>query len=186
MQLVTIEQKQHQVLRHPAREVRFPLDNDVLLFIEEFRSYFFDMKSPFGKPAGLAATQVGRDLRIIIIQVPPEAKQIRKDVFDTLEPTVLINPSYQPILDEGLSKDWEGCYSVPGMMGEVYRHTAIRYEACHEDGSRVAEIARGFLARLIQHEVGHLNGELYIDLFKPDCRRGNFDDMMKIRLGEQG
>ncbi|VVC75770.1 Peptide deformylase [Aquicella siphonis] len=183
MQLVTIEQMNHEVLRHPAREIVFPLNADVMQFIQELKHYFDNLKSPFGKPAGLAATQVGKALRIIIIQVPPEARQIRKDVYDTLPPTVLINPSYAPV-DESKNKDWEGCYSVPGLMGEVYRYTEIEYQAYREDGMLITGTARGFLARLIQHEVGHLNGELYVDLFQSDCRRGNFDDMMKIRLSE--
>ena len=184
MHLVTKDLPDHAVLRRPAEKVKFTLDENTQQFIEKFKLFFANLKSPLGKPAGLAATQVGMSLRIVIIQVPPEAKTIRKDVYDALPPTILINPSYEPILDAGENKDWEGCYSVIDKMGEVYRHTAIQYEAFNEDGEKLQGVARGFLARLIQHEVGHLNGELYVDLIQSDCRYGTFDEMIKIRKQE--
>ncbi|RDI43345.1 peptide deformylase [Aquicella lusitana] len=186
LQLVTHDLADHRVLREPAREVSFPLDEEIRQFIEELRVFFSDLESPLGKPAGLAATQVGMPLRIAIIQVPPEAKRIRKEVYDTLPPTVLINPVYFPILEEGKNKDWEGCYSVTDKMGEVYRYTAIHYEACDGNGKTITGTARGFLARLIQHEVGHLNGELYIDLLSEDCRFGSLEKMLAIRREEMG
>src|SRR5579863_1679109 len=109
MQLVTIDLAQHEVLRQIAAEVQFPLDVKTKKFIEELEIFFAELKSPFGKPAGLAAPQVGISQRIIIIQIPPEAKQLRKDVYDVLPPTVLINPIYTPILEDGECKDWEAC-----------------------------------------------------------------------------
>lgn len=184
MQLVTIDIPHHEVLRHPAQEVIFPLDTQTQNFIADLQAFFTHMESPFGKPAGLAAPQVGESLRIIIIQVPEEAKRVRKDVYDTLPPTILINPSYVPMTEVGKTKDWEGCYSVPNKMGEVYRYTAIHYQAFDQDGKKITGIAHGFLARLIQHEVGHLNGQLYIDAKCEDCRFGTLHDMMVIRKKE--
>lgn len=184
MELVTIEMTQHNVLRTRAQEVTFPLDAKTQTFIQQLREFLEDLKSPLAKPAGLAAPQVGLSERIIIIQVPPEAKTMRKDVFDVLPPTVWINPSYTPVEKDGKNKDWEGCYSVSNKMGEVYRYNTIQYKAFTPEGKHVNGIARGFLARLIQHEVGHLNGELYIDLLCADCRFGSLDDMMLIRKKE--
>jgi|SRR5579885_3437994 peptide deformylase len=184
MQLVTNTMPDHEVLRRPAREIVFPVDSQVKQFLHEMQEFFANLKSPFGKPAGLAATQVGMPWRVIIIQVPPEAKQVRKDVYDTLPPTFIINPVYIPNVDEGKTKDWEGCYSVPDKMGEVYRYTSIQYSGYAPDGKKIEGIAKGFLARLIQHEVGHLNGELYTDLLCDDCRFGLVDVMLKIRQSE--
>lgn len=180
MELVTINLPHHEILRQHAQEIMFPLDTKANEFIYEIRKFLPTLKNP----AGLAAPQVGTSLRIIIIQVPPEVKQLRKNVYDTLPPTVLINPSYTPIANQGKNKDWEGCFSVPNKMGEVYRYNEIRYEAYTPDGKKVIGIAKGFLARLIQHEVGHLNGELYIDLLCSDCRYGTQDEMIKIRKKE--
>lgn len=180
MELVTIDLSHHEILKQRAKEVKFPLEAKTQKFIQEIREFLATLKNP----AGLAAPQVGVSLRIIIIQVPPEVKEIRKDVYDTLPPTVLINPFYTPIAKQSKNKDWEGCFSVPNKMGEVYRYNAIKYEAYTPDGKKITGVAKGFLARLIQHEVGHLNGELYIDLLSSDCRYGSQDEMLKIRKKE--
>ncbi len=185
LQLVTVKSSpaQRAVLREPAQIVPFPLDKNTRTFIKSFRTFFKTLESPYGKPAGLAAPQVGVPLKIIIMQIPPEAKKIRKDVFNTLPLTIWINPSYVPV-NQAETKDWEGCYSVPNKMGEVYRYQAIQYEAYTLTGKKITGIAKGFFARLIQHEVGHLNSELYIDLPCKDCRRGSMEKMMKLRKQE--
>lgn len=184
MQLVTMDTPDHAILRKPAETVKFPLDEKTKNFINDFYAFLFDLKSPFSKPAGMAAPQVGVPKRIMIIQIPPEAKQIRKDVFDELPPTVLINPSYTPI-SQTKNKDWEACYSVPDCMGEVYRYDEIQYEAYTPDGEKISARAKGFLARLIQHETGHLNGELFIDLIEDGCRIGPLSEMLEIRRRER-
>lgn len=184
MQLMTIELPHHDILRASAGTVKFPLDKRERQFIKEFQMFFHDLKSPLGKPAGLAAPQVSLSKRIIIFQIPPEAKLIRKNVYDIYPPTIWINPSYVPNKNAGKNKDWEGCYSVTNKMGEVYRYNEIHYQAYTIDGKKIEGIAKGFFARLIQHEVGHLNGQLYIDLLCEDCRFGPQDAMMKIRKQE--
>ncbi len=74
--------------------------------------------------------------------------------------TVLINPEIEP-LGEELALGWEACLSVPGLAGEVPRFTAIRYRAQGLDGERFEREARGFHARVVQHECDHLDGLLY-------------------------
>lgn len=185
MQLVTVDMPDHDVLRQRAKEVIFPLDFATVDFIEEFYKFFTEsLESPLSKPAGLAAPQVGVPLRIIILQIPPEAKKLRKDVYDELPPTIFINPNYVPA-SEKKSKDWEACYSVPGKMGEVFRYDEIHYEALTPFGEKISGTARGFLARSIQHETGHLDGELYLDLLEPECRYGVFEEMFEIRMRER-
>ena len=123
---------------------------------------------------------MGHALRIIIIQVPESAKARRKDVYDVLPPTVLINSSYTPVEAAGENKDWEGCFSVPDKMGEIYRYNEIHYTAYTPEGKEIGGVARGFLARLIQHEIGHLNAELYIDRLRPDCRYDSIENVMQM------
>ena len=184
MDLVTLDTPHHEILRQQAHEVHLPLNAQDKAFIESMRKFFDVLESSIHKPAGLAAPQVGKSLRVIIINVPPDATKYRKFVYDTIPPTILINPSYTPIIKEGQTKDWEGCYSVTDKMGEVYRYNAIRYEAYSFDGKKITAVAKGFLARVIQHEVGHINGKLYIDLLCSDCRYCAIYKMMAIRKKE--
>lgn len=184
MQLVTIDQGCHEMLRTPTEPVAFPLSSKIKQFIEKFKVFIKTLESPYGKPAGLAATQVGVDWQIFLLQIPEEAKKIRKDVFDVVPLSVWINPQFTPIEVEGKYKDWEGCYSVPDQMGEVYRYKAVAYEAYTPEGEKIEGVARGLLARIIQHEVGHLRGQLFTDLVTDDCRCGSFEEMWKIRKQE--
>ena len=169
------------MLRRPAQAVTFPLSRDIKQLIAQMRQFIDELASPYGKPAGLAAPQVGYAHQIIFFQIPPEAKGIRKDVFDTEPLTVLINPSFTPNVAAGKYKDWEGCYSVPDKMGEVERYNEITFQGFTESGEKIQRTARGLLARIIQHEIGHLNGELYIDLLTPDCRFGSQEEMWLLR-----
>ena len=142
-----------------------------------------------GDPSGLAATQVGYSWRAAFIQMPEDTKKYRKDACDVIPLTVLINPVYEPIVEDGKVKDWEACYSVPDMMGEVYRYKTIHCSWYDLEGNKHERIARGFLARLLQHEIGHLNAEVYVDLIEPDCRFGPMDEMEKLykkELAEEG
>ena len=66
-------------------------------------------------------------------------------------------------------------------MGEVWRYTEIEFEGFTAAGQKIQRHAQGLLARIIQHEVGHLNGELYIDLITSDCRFGSKAEMLPIR-----
>ena len=180
LQLVTLDSPEHSVLRTPAKTIQFPLDSETQQFIRDLQIFFRDLKSPLGNPAGLAAPQVGHALRIVIIQIPETAKARRKGVYDVIPPTVLINPAYTPVEAAGEGKDWEGCFSVPDRMGEVYRYNEIHYTAYTPEGKQINAVAHGFLARLIQHEVGHLNAELYIDRLRPDCRFDSVENVMKM------
>lgn len=113
---------------------------------------------------GLAAPQVHVSLRLIVFRVPRE----RADDPDALEGsargpvplTVLINPEIDVVGDE-CEAGWEQCLSVPGLTGLVPRPRRIRYTGVNLDGVRVARLADGFHARVVQHECDHLDGILY-------------------------
>ena len=106
---------------------------------------------------GLAAPQIGVDLRLMIFgfdsnpRYPDEAP---------VPVTTLFNP-WLEVLTEATEDGWEGCLSVPGMRGMVPRATHIRYGGTLEDGGAMEREARGFHARVFQHEFDHLNGVLY-------------------------
>lgn len=184
MEIITIFQKNHDILKHKAKTVTFPLSIEVKNFIDEMKNFIINLPSPYGKPAGLAAPQLGKSLRIIFIQVPEEAKKARKNVLQTMPLTLLINPTYTPISEKVDSKDWEACYSAPDLMGEVWRYNEINYNYYDIEGNLIKNKAKGFLARLIQHEIDHLNGRLYLDLIQEDCRLGPLEAMMEIRKKE--
>lgn len=106
---------------------------------------------------GLAAPQVGIDLRLLIFGFESNPRYPDERPVPV---TTLMNP-WLEILTEETEDGWEGCLSVPGMRGLVPRATHIRYGGTLEDGSKVAREAQGFHARVFQHEFDHLNGVLY-------------------------
>src|SRR5215469_4766114 len=106
--------------------------------------------------AGLAAPQVHIPLRVVVFQAPDDRTDTavpETERFDhTAALTVLINPE--------IEGGWEGCLSVPGLRGFVERPKHIRYRGRDLDGQEIARTARGFHARVVQHEVDHLDGIL--------------------------
>jgi peptide deformylase len=107
--------------------------------------------------AGLAAPQVGVSVRVVIFGVTANPR------YPDIEPvpdTVLINPVLTPLSGEE-EEGWEGCLSVPGMRGWVPRFAKLRYSGYDERGRRFQRDVEGFHARVVQHEVDHLDGILY-------------------------
>ena len=75
--------------------------------------------------------------------------------------TLWINPSYEP-LGEEMHEDYEACFSVKDIAGLVRRYKQVHYRAYDKDGKLIEGKAEGFLARIIQHEIDHLNGILFL------------------------
>ena len=115
--------------------------------------------------AGLAAPQVHVPLRLVVFQAPGERADpglAEGEQFDHTAPlTCLINPEIL-ILDGTVEGGWEGCLSVPGLRGFVERPAHIRYRGFGLDGKVIERTARGFHARVVQHECDHLDGRLYV------------------------
>ena len=107
--------------------------------------------------AGLAAPQIGVGLRVVIFGFEQNP---RYPAAEDVPFTVLINPKLTP-LGEGLVDGWEGCLSVPGMRGLVPRYRQLRYTGIGADGTAIDRIVGDFHARVVQHEVDHLDGILY-------------------------
>jgi peptide deformylase len=123
--------------------------------------------------AGLAAPQIGVGLRVVIFGVQSNP---RYPGIEAVPDTVLINPEIQPLSDE-LEEGWEGCLSVPGMRGWVPRFGKIRYSGQDERGQRFERTVEGFHARVVQHEVDHLDGVLYPMRIR-DFTRFGFNDAL--------
>jgi len=107
--------------------------------------------------AGLAAPQIGVGLQVVIFGVH---RNPRYPDAEEVPDTVLVNPVLEPIGDEEV-EDWEGCLSVPGLRGIVPRYRRLRYRGADERGVSIDRTVEGFHARVVQHEVDHLNGILY-------------------------
>ncbi len=107
--------------------------------------------------AGLAAPQIGVDLRVVIFGGGPSP---RYPDASAVPDTVLINPVLTP-LSEDEEGGWEGCLSVPGLRGWVPRWASLRYTGFDASGKVIDRIAESFHARVVQHECDHLDGILY-------------------------
>ncbi|PKQ06878.1 MAG: peptide deformylase [Alphaproteobacteria bacterium HGW-Alphaproteobacteria-12] len=149
----------HPVLGGGAKPVPDPAAPEVAALIRDMIETMIDANG-----AGLAAPQVYEPWRIVVFQAPesrsPEGAG-EEETFDHTAPlTVLINPEIE-ILTPEIEKGWEGCLSVPGLRGAVPRYTALRYRGWTPEGKKLERMARGFHARVVQHECDHLDGILY-------------------------
>ncbi|HEY2145093.1 MAG TPA: peptide deformylase [Steroidobacteraceae bacterium] len=107
--------------------------------------------------AGLAAPQIGVGLRVVIFGFEENSRYPAEDAVPF---TVLINPELTP-LGAAQVEDWEGCLSVPGMRGLVPRYRDLRYTGFDAAGNPIDRTVKDFHARVVQHEVDHLDGILY-------------------------
>ncbi len=155
MAILKIARIGHPVLRAPSA----PVDNPTAPFIQQLIEDMVDTMHDAGG-TGLAAPQVHVPKRIVLFTVYPERAKAEGDENGGVPLTVLINPEITPLSDEK-ELGWEGCLSIPGMMGQVPRFTHIRYSAYDLGGERFEREARGFHARVVQHECDHLDGILY-------------------------
>lgn len=128
--------------------------------------------------AGLAAPQIGVSRRVAIFGVNSNPRYPNAEPVPT---TILINPVIE-ILTEEMDEMWEGCLSVPGMRGVVPRYTHLRYSGFDQHGAPFECEARGFHARVVQHECDHLDGVLYLRRVK-DLRLFGFEEELLKTAG---
>ncbi len=133
----------HPVLRSRARSVA-KINETTILLLNDMAETMYDHKG-----VGLAAPQIGIAKRLIVVD-PGEDRLLK-----------LINP--RCLEAEGEEIAVEGCLSVPGIYGEVPRATRLLVEALDPRGNAVRLEAEGFLARILQHEMDHLEGILFLD-----------------------
>jgi peptide deformylase len=123
--------------------------------------------------AGIAAPQIGVGLRVVIFELKdnPRYPHIKPVPY-----TVLVNPTLTALTEEQ-DEGWEGCLSVPGMRGLVPRFTQLRYQGFDEHGTPLDRTVEGFHARVVQHEVDHLEGILFPQRVR-DLRNFGFEDVL--------
>lgn len=125
---------------------------------------------------GLAAPQVGKSIRLFIVDASPLEEEESKDFKK-----VFINPT---ILEE-FGEEWsynEGCLSIPGIRGEVTRHSKLKIQYLDENWNEHTEEYSGMPARIIQHEYDHIQGVLFVDHFsslKKQLMKGKLTNVSK-------
>ena len=111
---------------------------------------------------GLAAPQIGRPLRLSVIETMPKVDEEGNEIENSRDLFIIANPEIiWESRDELLGV--EGCLSIPGYVGEVARAEKIRVRAQDRNGRKIRLRLSGWTARIFQHEIDHLNGILYID-----------------------
>ena len=123
--------------------------------------------------AGIAAPQIGVSLRVVMFEM---AQNPRYPDIAPIPLTVLVNPVLTPLGDEQ-DCGWEGCLSVPGMRGLVPRYRGLHYSGLDQHGQPFERTVRGFHARVVQHEVDHLDGILYPQRIR-DLSQFGFEDAL--------
>jgi peptide deformylase len=151
----------HPHLREKSARVHV-ITNETLQLIDDMTSAALDWEDsrPHEISAALAAVQIDRLDRVVIVRSDFDDKSVR-------EFTPLINPEI--VKYEGaLINDYEGCLSVSGVYGKVPRYSRVRVKALDIEGNEIRLKADGFLARVIQHEIDHTNGTVFIDHIRDD------------------
>jgi peptide deformylase len=152
-QILTADKK---VLRQRARDVK-RVTPEIKALLREMLDTMHEAPG-----IGLAANQIGLLERLVVIELPEE-----EDEPLSGKPLFLINPEI--VSGSGVQIGEEACLSLPGYAGEVKRYEEVTVKALAENGRPVRIKAHGMLAKVLQHEIDHLNGTLYIDrLTAPD------------------
>lgn len=163
------------VLSRRAEEIPDPASEEIAALAADMAD---SMTAAGG--VGLAAPQIGVPKRIIVFKVPGErATAAAND--GPLELQVLINPVIEPLSGE-MELGWEGCLSIPGLKGEVPRYRKIAYRGFDLQGEKVLRQAEGFHARVVQHEVDHLDGILYPERMTDMRRFGYGEELLQAAV----
>ena len=202
MTLLKIARMGHPVLLRPAEKIADPTARDIRRLVEDMIETMEDAQG-----VGLAAPQVHVSRRVIVFKAPAEridaeridaeridagpvdagpidAERVDDDGEETrsVPTTALINPEFEPIGDE-MALGWEGCLSIPGLTGAVPRFSRIRYRGMSTTGQAIEREAVGFHARVVQHEIDHLDGILYT-MRMDDLGTLAFNDELRRTLAE--
>lgn len=187
MAILKVARIGHPVLNRIAEPVADPQAPEIHRLIADMVDTMADAPG-----IGLAAPQVHVPKRVVIFYVPEsrasmagedgdEDEDEDEEKSEAVPMTVLINPEIEFLSDE-VKFGVEGCLSLPGMAGEVPRHTHILYKALTPDGSAIEREANGYHARVVQHECDHLDGILYPMRMEDLSTFGFTDEMTRSEL----
>jgi peptide deformylase len=161
MSILKVARMGHPVLRARAK----PLDPSEIKSpgVQQLIDDMFETMREY-QGVGLAAPQVHHGLRLFVAGFAPRPNEDDEDEDEdaSVPLMAIINPEITAIGDE-VVEDWEGCLSIPDIRGRVPRAHEIEVKAFDRKGRRISMRARGFTARVIQHETDHLDGILFFD-----------------------
>lgn len=156
-------------LRTVAKPVE-TIDSTIKTLIDDMFDTMYDAKG-----IGLAATQVDRHVRVVVMDLAKEN--------ESPAPQVFINPVVTPLTDDTTPYQ-EGCLSVPEVYDTVERPSRVKIEALDKEGQAFSVEAEGLLAVCIQHELDHLNGIMFVDYLsrlKQDRAREKVKKVLKAK-----
>lgn len=166
------------VLRETAKEADLA-DQTVR---EKLTTLVADMKETLASAdgCGLAAPQIGESLRVVIVDGTVVA-----DMYDYLKTfrRTLINPVVLEVSQE-MNDLSEGCLSVPGIYADVRRPSRVKVEYYNEGFEKVTEVFDRYAARMVQHELDHLDGNLFVDRVAPIRRKMISKKLLNILHGK--
>lgn len=134
-----------EVLREKAKEVT-RITPSIIKLLDNMRDTMYAYKG-----VGLAAPQVGVSKRVIVVD-------IGEGLIEFINPEI--------IEAQGEAVDFEGCLSLPELIGEVKRANVVKVKGLNRNGQEIEIDTDGYLARALQHEIDHLNGILFVDIAK--------------------
>ena len=189
MAILKIARMGHPVLKRVAQPIDDPGAPEVRRLVNDMLDTLEDAGG-----TGLAAPQVHVPRRLVLFYVSTERAQREngrengredgEDAPDEAEEvplTVLVNPTLEPLSEE-MVVSWEACLSLPDLAGRVPRYKAVRYRGLDLRGEEIVREARGFHARVVQHECDHLDGVLYPQRMT-DLSTLTFASELKARAG---
>lgn len=157
------------VLKQKAREVD-NIDEKTALLVEKMRQTMYGASG-----IGLAAPQIGKSIQLALVDITMGE--------DGDEFMVLINPEI--IESEGNEANEEGCLSIPGISTQVSRSLHIKIRAYDLNGKEIQQEYEGYKARVIQHEIDHLNGVLIVDRVSSLKKQLLKKEIRKLKANEQ-
>jgi peptide deformylase len=168
----------HPLLKEPCRHVEDPLAFEIQSLIKDMEATV-----KYKNCSGLAAPQVLVPLRVVIFRVMKTTANPAYQLTPEYDPegvpwTVMINPKITPLSEE-ITVGWEGCLSLPGLLGKVPRYHSIQYTYLNRQGEEETRVAHGFHARVVQHECDHLDGILYPQRMKNMADFGFKEEIIK-------
>jgi len=167
LEILTIDNAEHlAILRSKARKVQ-RVTPGLAAFAQQMLE---TMRQADG--VGLAAPQVGVLQRLFVVELPEDEENNRP-----AEIYILFNPEI--VKGRGEQVAYEGCLSIPGYVGEVARQEKITVQGLDEKGKKVRHKVEGYLARVFQHEIDHLDGILYTD------RLTDPDTLLPVEVGKE-
>ena len=155
MAILKVSRMGHPVLRHKAREI--PPDQIQSLPVQQLIDAMIETMEDY-EGIGLAAPQVFQSLRLIVLG----RTGADSESPDAIPLKIFINPEWLDLSEEQ-EDDWEGCLSIPDIRGVVPRSASVGMRAFDRQGRRFELQVSGLFARVLQHEVDHLDGILFLD-----------------------